>query len=446
MQIIEHYGIVLPDLDPLEQGRYKVYIPATMQRPSGEVVDGIWCQNGLTTFRAYRNSDNQPVVGGNSRPITPGAPVIVSMSDSGDNPTIVRFAPTNISTPDGKNRDSLYIIEQTPKGSSVIIDEDKGFLHINYGAGSSNVLLTPDTVSLEINTPDSTGSSFVSGVRIQPDAIRLQMKDSLLELNSSGFGVTLKDGSYMRMTKKGIEFYGEDYINMASKKSISAYSNGINITGTSNLDLRSSDTKLSGTQKLALTGNQISIESFLTTQLKGMHIGLQAKLKMSMSSTMYDNKVLGVRNDFSAVHNENAQTKVGVYSMQSISSSTILQDGQVISNMGVGASVSASVATSTVASVEATQAGLAAYGTVLLSNNSFSAAASNVVAETLPGVAQVADEPIGTNFGVQDKTDKKSATSVVNSVNNKRNEALAKYSIVPSAMTIGNIRSLSYRF
>lgn len=445
MNTTEMYGIVLADKDPLSQGRYRVNIPERMQRPDGKVVDGIWCQNGLSSFSGFRDSNNTPIISGNYRPIQPGTPVIVSINGDFTNPTIVRMAPTNITVPDGENRDGLFILEQTPDGSTIEMNSDTGYVAMTYKGGRGNVFLAEDTISLEINSTSENGSHFVSGIQVQPDKISLKMKDSMMELNSTGFSIRLQDGSFMTMTKKGIEIYGEDNIKLSSKKGISVLSSQVNVNGTSELHLLGSDTKISGTQKMAMNGNQINIESFLTTQLKGLHIGMDAKVKMTLNSLIYDNTVLGIKNDYSAVSVESAQTKSCVFSMLSEAASTRLQDSQVISNMGVGASVSASLSTSVLGTTKTTQAGLAAFGTTMLINSPFTAAAAATIALAIPGSAQPADAIIEPAFGSYDKADKKTAASVLNTNIQKRNTNLKQFSVVPDAMT-GNARTLSYNF
>ena len=441
----EVYGIVLPDIDPLKQGRYKVYFPEKMQRPDGQVQDGIWCQNGLSGFRGYRNSDNQPIVSGSYRPIQPGAPVIITMTGANTNPTIARMAVTNINAPDPQNRDSVYVIEQTPDGSSIEIDSKKGYVHLGYRHGAGNILMTKDTISMELLAGSTAGKSLVSGISIKPDSISMQLKDSTMELNSTGFGVTLKDGSYIRMSKKGLEIYGEDFVNISSKKTASLLSKQVNINGTSQLHLLGSDTKVTGTQKMAMNGTQVSIESFLTTQLKGMHIGMDAKMKMTLNSLMYDNKVLGIKNEYASISSETATTKASVFSMLSESTSTRLQDSQVISNMGVGASVSTSLTASSLGSVTGTQLGLASFGTLMLFDNPASAAVGATLALAIPGSAQAADEPTGTTFGVKDAKDITTPSSVLNTALLKRTEEQQKYAVVPEAMA-DNARTLNYLY
>lgn len=120
---VEFIGTVLPDLDPLQQGRYKVHIPQLMQHITED--KGIWCKNQIHAWR-ITPSDNGEY--GSYYPLHPGTKVIVKFYHNDINTGyIVRIiSDATIETdkeaqdsvtkkPALEDRDEQYIIFKTPK-------------------------------------------------------------------------------------------------------------------------------------------------------------------------------------------------------------------------------------------------------------------------------------------------------------------------------------------
>jgi len=128
----EFVGIVLPDLDPKNQGRYCVHIPELM--PHFPDTRGFWVKNAIHKQR-ITNSDRG--VYGQYLPLQPGTKVIVKfytedfnsgyidriISDEQDNN--LKKPPNFDTDTNAKNRDERYILIKTPKYNNyIIINED----------------------------------------------------------------------------------------------------------------------------------------------------------------------------------------------------------------------------------------------------------------------------------------------------------------------------------
>jgi len=433
----EYYGIILPDQDPLEQGRYKVYVPEIHQATSLNVHNGIWCHNELNSFIGYRDVKNNPVISGSYIPLKPNMPVRIRVQNN--SASIIGIGKTNINLPNPKKRDDYYLFGSTANGTTVEVDEELGYLGIRYRDGLSNIIMTEDSISLELNHQSGTSSkSFTSGIIIDQNRIQFRTKDATFELNSSGFGLTFNDkpSSYFSMTKNNIEMFANEGLIINAKKTASIKSNNTAIAGTNKLNLRGNITNLTGSQKLAANGNQVNIEGFTTVQLKSnIHIGLESKVKTTINTMMMDTNVFGVNNIYSSVFTETSNVKSISAATYSIAASTLLQDSQIVSNMGVAASVTGSLNASTITSMQSIQMGLAATGTMMLFDSPMTAASSLAISQAIPSTAEYADSPVGTGtlFGVQDSR-KDSPCSVLNTSLNKFKDVLKNVSIVPDAI------------
>jgi len=433
----EYYGIILPDQDPLEQGRYKVYIPELHQSTSMNVHDGIWCRNEMNSFIGYRDVKNNPVISGSYIPLQPNMPVRVRVQHNSS--SIIGIGKSNVNIPNPKKRDNYYLFGGTSDGTTIEVDEELGYLGIRFRDGLSNILMTEDSISLELNHQSGTSTkSFTSGIVIDENRIQLRTKDATFELNSSGFGFTFNDkpSSYFSMTRNNIEMYSNEGIIINAKKNASIKSNNTSITGTNKLNLGGNITNLTGFQKLAANGNQVNIEGFTTVQLKSnMHIGLESKVKTTINTVMMDTNVIGINNIYSSVFTETSNVKSISTATYSVAASTLLQDSQIVSNMGVAASVTGSLNSSTITSMQSIQMGLTTTGTMMLFDSPLTAASSLTIAQSIPSTAEYADGPVGTGtlFGVQDSR-KDSPCSVLNTSLNKFKDVLKNASIVPDAI------------
>lgn len=418
----KYSGIVVDNIDPLKNGRYKIIVPELMQRPDNKFTGSIWSVNLMDTYVRYRTKDNLTHSSGKYTPLRIGTPVLVEIQDY--ELFIVGINSTGTSIPDPDNP-YLRIIDLAEDGSIIAHDEMRGITQISRGYGKSNILLMNDRIDLDIQVNDATRSS----VQIEETGISLIFGDTSIVLNSTGIGLNVKD-AYYKMTSNGIEMHAPDSIHMSSKKSAQMTSKNVNISSTNEINLRSNDTKITGSQKLSLTGSQIILDSFLGIFLTSMYIKVKASIKSTFESTLMDINVKGIRNDFANIFNNVTSVQNSTSNMASESFTTKVQDGSIISNMGVAASVSSSLNTSVSASMKAIDTSMSVFGTSLLMNNPVTASASSILTENLKGVASIADEPLGSAFNIRGNN-YRNGSIILNNARRRVDEMYYKYTTVP---------------
>ncbi len=124
---VEFIGTVLPDLDYLQQGRYKVHIPELMQHIMED--KGIWCKNQVHAWRITPSDSGEY---GSYYPLHPGTKVIVKFYKNDVNTGYVdriisdaaietdKEAQDSVTKkPALEDRDEQYIIFKTPKRFNV---------------------------------------------------------------------------------------------------------------------------------------------------------------------------------------------------------------------------------------------------------------------------------------------------------------------------------------
>jgi len=124
-----YYGKVLPDMDPLNLGRYKVHIDELhLYLPE---TDGHWCSNKIHSYR--NNYDISGNNYGEYKPIQTGTSVLVSVANGAWNSSSIVQILSDVSTvlhPDVMpfgitDRDDFYLLIRTAKYDSIIsISED----------------------------------------------------------------------------------------------------------------------------------------------------------------------------------------------------------------------------------------------------------------------------------------------------------------------------------
>ena len=132
----EFIGVVLPDLDPKNQGRYKVHIPELM--PHFSETEGIWVKNHVHKYRLTRPGEFSRGVYGQYFPLHEGTRVIVKFFTDDFNSGYIdriisdyresaQLVPPKFEVVDSysNNRDETYVLIKTPKyHNSIYINED----------------------------------------------------------------------------------------------------------------------------------------------------------------------------------------------------------------------------------------------------------------------------------------------------------------------------------
>jgi hypothetical protein len=119
LQSQRYHGIILKDIDPLNQGRYKVWISELMhQIPKTE---GIWCKN-----RTHKNRVGKTLKDGSYQPLQPGTEVLVVFYENDFNNGFITERESDQDTDSlpfsakMEDRDKIYLIQSSGKGKHVL--------------------------------------------------------------------------------------------------------------------------------------------------------------------------------------------------------------------------------------------------------------------------------------------------------------------------------------
>jgi hypothetical protein len=143
---------------------------------------------------------------------------------------------------------------------------------------------------------------------------------------------------------------------------------------------------------------------------------------------MAENKTLGSYSESSGIHS----VATGTYN---VGAGSINLDWNVSTNSGMGMSAAASEYSSAKSTMTGVHSGLTNLGTVMLNKNVGMAAANKIIADTIAGASEPAQEPSGNTGNAKDKNDKKSYGSVAATKFLKNKYIMEKYSIAPNLVS-----------
>jgi len=428
-------GIVLPVEHSSDPNLIFVHFGDRTASPNAQLEDGVWCHNMIDNFVRYRDITNNPISYGSHTPLLPYTPVMVLMSDGGAGTNlIIGFAPTNTNTPDPENRSELHLVAQSPKGSQIAIDDKTGNIQMLYDKGNTAFVMGNQAISLEVTKGQKSGKTGDTGIHISKGSIEFRLRDSTMKFDETGLTVSFDDGgSYAKINKKGIEFHGEDYVKLTSKEQLSLKGSKLNLQGTKDASLSASQLKIGGKQLTNITGAQIDIRSMFTIQLTSLHVGLRALAMIRNVSPIKENLHPMFVTTGTSIHATAASANISELAPTiSMGATTIAQDGIVLSNMGVGASLAAAATSSTMAAAEGLHTAFIAAFTLFLNKNVAMSAASKVLADTIAGTSEPAMDPSGNAGNARNKKDTKTYASVTATKFIAKNTVMEKYTIAPN--------------
>jgi len=389
-------GYVLDKKDPAGMNRYAVYIPELMSNniPGSKYV---FLKNGINTFVKTRNpfSTNKEYISyGSYTPLIPGTKVLIEFLRNDINSGIIIGTDADVKTPVNQEKAQDYhLIYKSPKGSEIYIDEHKNIMHLRHNKGKSNIYLSDDEIIFQISEINASkgGLERASSLILSKEGLKITIdEDIVYQFDKSGFNLSLgKDtASIFQITKDGINIIGNKFVNIASESGKIHLSGAESfITGYNELHLFGNDTRLTGTQKCQVSGTTINIQGWYDTHIKAMHVGIEAYLMFNQKSLISNYFNAGLKNEYSTIDNTSSMVSTTSTNVYSLSSSIQLTDGFILSNMGLGSSVSSSVSTSMSSLTTSIETGMAIGGTMLLNNDAFTGAATNILTQSIAGSA-----------------------------------------------------------
>lgn len=180
----EFLGTVLPDSDPKNQGRYKVYIPKLMPHISPN--NGIWCKNQVHKWRYTKDGDSGCY--GEYTPLHSGTLVIVKFNKEDYNTGYIDrivgdyysdSLPFGITTVD---RDDIYTIYKTPKYNDIFVinedtkDQPPNSIHLYFNKQRTRFIT--DYRGIHIFTHDNYDKLILGNQDIHITTRKVNPKDS----------------------------------------------------------------------------------------------------------------------------------------------------------------------------------------------------------------------------------------------------------------------------
>jgi hypothetical protein len=266
-------------------------------------------------------------------------------------------------------------------------------MHLRHNKGKSNVYLSDDEIILQISDINASkgGLERASSLILSKEGLKIIIdEDTVYQFDKSGFNLSLgKDtASIFQISKDGINIIGNKFVNIASESGKIHLSGAESfITGYNELHLFGNDTRLTGTQKCQVSGTTINIQGWYDTHIKAMHVGIEAYLMFNQRSLISNYFNAGLKNEYSTIDTTSSMVSTTSTNVYSLSSSIQLTDGFILSNMGLGSSVSSSVSASMTGLVTSIETGMAIGGTMLLNNDAFTGAATNILTQSIAGSA-----------------------------------------------------------
>jgi hypothetical protein len=425
-------GYIIDMPDPLNLGRYAVYIP-NMMAFNMVGTRYIWCKNAINTYSIHRDPITKKFYkAGQYIPLPPGTKVIVEfLSNSLEQGYITGvdgFIPT-------KDRDNYYLVYETLHGSKFYVDDKRDILHIQHSDGLTNIFLSKDNITLQLNQNNSSGEIVRnSAIVIDENRIQFVVKNQLLEFSVDGLKMILDDENtktFLSITQEGMNLSANKFINFNVEDGrFFVNSKDMFLTGLNESHIWSNDLRLTGSQKAQLSGTTINIQGFLDIHLKSLNINEEALVSYNLRTMMYNADVFGAMNTYASVYSLTAQVNSTANSMNAQSGSLNASDGVSFENMGVGSSAAGSINGAMNVVATSMYFGNATVGTALLMNEPTGAmAATNMVlSSTIAGSAEQA--PLQIPIPLPEIPNPKDQISgLVN--HGKKLEEEAKYNTIP---------------
>lgn len=165
-----YHGLILPDKDPKNQGRYKVHIPEL--HPLIKTDKGIWCKNNSHDWR-FTSSDDYFY--GQYWPIQPGTKVLIRFYENDFNSGYIEHIVSDMiekenprisvkkgvpGPPSTKDRDDTYVVYKTPKKHNLFLvlencsDSEAGMnkelipnsIHMYYNYRRTTLIINEDGI------------------------------------------------------------------------------------------------------------------------------------------------------------------------------------------------------------------------------------------------------------------------------------------------------------
>lgn len=439
--VIRH-GIVMPDQHPTDPSLYKINIGNMTASDTGGLSDGIWCTNNITPFTRFKDGNNNSVSMGQYFPLLPYMPVTVMMSSGGAGQgMVVAPAKTNVGLPDPENKDDLYMVAQTPKGSWIAIDDKTGTMQLMFNEGSTSVVLAEDNITLEIGKGESSGKKHGTSLSISEGSFIFRTRDSMMKFDESGLSVGFdsekgqEKSSNMSITRDSVKLHAGKNMQFNAQDSMSSKAEKLTLEGIKDASLVGNHVKVNGAQITSIKGTQIELEAFWNVQLKGMYIGTQATVLHREITSMKHTKAITHLVETNGVHvlqttsnnNFNFTTNMILSAFNAMTPPPCVKCGVWFPAFSAAAAYAASKA-----AAEGVYTGLKAVGTAWMVKTMPIAVITNALGTgtIMAAAGNRSESPSPFLFNARNKNSQKSINSGIATSYSRKNQAMENLSVV----------------
>ena len=385
------YRAMIQGLSNTTDGKYYVYIPTLMAHDQG--FHGCMARNKVSSYAKWMDPNTKEVKSlGVYIPLQIGMMVEVKFENDQYDSCYISGIVFDQSPGNKDDQESFYIFGKTVNNTIFYSDESRNLTHIMHHNGATNVLMFDDKISLSVNETSSVGTNNFSNVEIGAEAITLKVGNTSMVLDESGLTLSTKNNKW-EFGNKEMNFKTTKYSIEAESFEVSA--NKVFINGVEENHIKGNVTRVTGTQQTAVMGNTVTVDSNINTTINSRgFLTLSAATALALECpaiiSLDTFGVLGLNGTMTYLGG-NMLAMNG--NMVSLNGGTVAIDGQILTNLGVGAAQANSMYASILA-MNATMSGVkTGWTTAFHFGDVGSGMACNIMAETLPGVAQGAPNP-----------------------------------------------------
>jgi len=285
------------------------------------------------------------------------------------------------------NRDSFYLLNKTLNGSWIYQDDSRNITHIMQNNGSSNIILTPDSVTLSIGKVNNHQFFPTNTFQLSSSNCSMTFGNSSIILDETG--ISLKVGeTKIVLTESSLKMLSEGNVEVESKKTLNFQGSKAYLNGKKETHIYSNITRVSGGTNLTLSGSVINATArSLLSLTSTLQVNIKGLVKTAITGGMIE--VISVANLYlsaSVVHLVGDTAIVDGGSL-TLNGGSIMMDGTITHGVGVAASVAKAMKATNIGLSASTDAANIAVVTPMQLTTSVMGVANSIMTASLPGSA-----------------------------------------------------------
>lgn len=411
----EFIGIIREGIDGISvEGKYLIYIPELMA--SDETLKPVWLKNEVQGNRFSRWLDLSAGVvlsSGSYYPLQPGMTVNIKFRSDELESGYITNVISHIPLPDTiRNRDTFYLLNKTTKNSWIYQDDNRGITHLMHNAGTSNVILDDDGITLHVGTPINNGiagTSTENALSVGKSGTKLEFGNNSIIIDETGIMLTAGN-SVISLTENGIQVLSTGQLDLVGEKNVNVKGKNLFLTGVEELHTFSNVTRLTGNQQLTLASNVITLDGVSSTFIKGGQVTIEGLIKTKIKGPIFDLSALTNLSMSAPLLTISSQMLTLTGASTVLNGASIFMDGMITHGLSTATATANAMTSMNIGLDLGTDAANMAIVTSLGMNDMISGVVNSVLTSTVTGVARPVGEimrpvivPADIGIGVSEK-------------------------------------------